>query len=97
MERVTMFFTKAGRAVAWLCVAGSILHYGYLQYFSFQQGGILPGDPKWDKISAAVMTDMRLFGFGVVIGIVAEISMSLAKLARTVSNERGADDVGPKE
>jgi len=31
-----MFFTKAGRTIAWLCVAGSVLHYGYLQVFAFQ-------------------------------------------------------------
>ena len=92
-----MFFTKAGRAIAWFCVVGSILHYGYLQVFAIQQGGILPGHPKWESLYAASLMDMQLFAFGVVIGILAEISSSLAKLARTTNSDRGADDVGTKQ
>lgn len=92
-----MFFTKAGRTIAWLCVTGSILHYGYLQVFAFQQGGILPGHPKWDSLSAASKTDMQLFAFGVLIGILAEISKSLASLARTASSEHDADGWDPKK
>lgn len=77
-----MFFTKAGRVIAWLCVAGSILHYGYLQVVSFGQGGVLPGHPMWNSLSAASKTDMQLLAFGVVVGILAEISMSIATLAQ---------------
>jgi len=92
-----MFFTKAGRAIAWLCVVGSILHYGYLQVFTIQQGGIMPGHPKWESLSVASLTDMQLFAFGVVIGILAEISSSLSKLAQTTNSDRGTDDVGTKQ
>lgn len=92
-----MFFTKTGRAIAWLCVAGSILHYGYLQVFAFQQGGILPGHPKWDSLSAASLTDMQLFAFGVAIGILAEMSRSLASLAQSASFARNADSLDLKE
>ena len=92
-----MFFTKAGRTIAWLCVAGSVLHYGYLQVFAFQQGGILPGHPKWDSLSAASLKDMQLFAFGVAIGILAEISRSLASLARTANITRNTDGLDPKE
>lgn len=77
-----MFFTKAGRVIAWLCVAGSMLHYGYLQVVSFGQGGVLPGHPMWNSLSAASKTDMQLLAFGVVVGILAEISMSIATLAQ---------------
>lgn len=92
-----MFFTKAGRTIALLCVAGSVLHYAYLQVFAFQQGGILPGHPKWDSLSAASMTDMQLFAFGVAIGILAEISRSLASLAQSASFARNADGMDPNE
>lgn len=92
-----MFFTKAGRTIAWLCVAGSVLHYGYLQVFAFQQGGILPGHPKWDSLSAASLKDMQLFAFGVAIGILAEISRSLASLARTANITHNTDGLDPKE
>jgi hypothetical protein len=92
-----MFFTKAGRTIAWLCVAGSVLHYGYLQVFAFQQGGILPGHPKWDSLSAASLKDMQLFAFGVAIGILAEISRSLASLAQSASIARNADGMDPKK
>ena len=86
-----MFFTKAGRTIAWLCVAGSVLHYGYLQVFAIQQGGILPGHPKWDSLSAASLKDIQLFAFGVAIGILAEISRSLASLAQTANSARTVD------
>ena len=92
-----MFFTKAARAIAWLCVVGSILHYGYLQVFAIQQGGVLPGHPKWESLSAASLTDMQLFAFGVVIGVLAEISTSLAKLARTTNSDHDADGPGTKQ
>jgi nitrate reductase gamma subunit len=92
-----MFFTKAGRTIAWLCVAGSVLHYGYLQVFAIQQGGILPGHPKWDSLSAASLKDIQLFAFGVAIGILAEISRSLASLAQTANSARTTDTVGTKE
>ena len=65
-----MFFTKAGRVIAWLCVAGSILHYGYLQVVSFGQGGILPGHPMWNSLSAASKMDMQLLAFGVNLEVV---------------------------
>lgn len=93
---MNMFFTKAGRAVAWLCVVGSILHYGYLQVFSFTQGGIMPGHPMWDSLSSASKTDMLLFACGVVIGILAEISTSLANLTRAEKGDRGDVGAGPK-
>jgi hypothetical protein len=92
-----MFFTKAGRTIALLCVAGSVLHYGYLQVFAFQQGGILPGHPKWDSLSAASLKDMQLFAFGVAIGIIAEISRSLASLAQAANSVRNADGMDPNE
>lgn len=92
-----MFFTKAGRTIALLCVAGSVLHYGYLQVFAIQQGGILPGHPKWDSLSAASLKDIQLFAFGVAIGILAEISRSLASLAQTANSARTTDTVGTKE
>lgn len=92
-----MFFTKAGRTIAWLCVAGSVLHYGYLQVFAIQQGGILPGHPKWDSLSAASLKDIQLFAFGVAIGILAEISRSLASLAQTANSARTRDTVDTKE
>lgn len=83
-----MFFTKAGRVIAWLCVAGSILHYGYLQLVSLGQGGILPGHPMWNSLSAASKTDMQLLAFGVVVGILAEISMSIATFAQAAGTKR---------
>lgn len=83
-----MFFTKAGRVIAWLCVAGSILHYGYLQVVSFGQGGILPGHPMWNSLSASSKTDMQLLAFGVVVGILAEISMSIATFAQAAGTKR---------
>ena len=86
-----MFFTKAGRTIAWLCVAGSVLPYGYLQVFAIQQGGILPGHAKWDSLSAASLKDIQLFAFGVAIGILAEISRSLASLAQTANSARTVD------
>lgn len=86
-----MFFTKAGRTIAWLCVAGSVLHYGYLQVFAIQQDGILPGHPKWYSLSAASLKDIQLFAFGVAIGILAEISRSLASLAQTANSARTVD------
>jgi hypothetical protein len=92
-----MFFTKAGRTIVRLCVAGSVLHYSYLQVFAFQQVGILPGHPKWASLSAASLTDMQLFAFGVAIGILAEISRSLASLAQSASFARNADGMDPKE
>jgi hypothetical protein len=92
-----MFFTKAGRTIAWLCVAGSVLHYGYLQVFAIQQGGILPGHPKWDSLSAASLKDIQLFAFGVAIGILAEISRSLSSLAQTANSARTTDTVDTKE
>ena len=92
-----MFFTKAGRTIAWLCVAGSVLHYGYLQVFAIQQGGILPGHPKWDSLSAASLKDIQLFAFGVAVGILAEISRSLASLAQTAHSARTTDTVDTKE
>jgi nitrate reductase gamma subunit len=91
-----MFFTKAGRTIAWLCVAGTVLHYGYLQVFAIQQGGILPGHPKWDSLSAASLKDIQLFAFGVAIGILAEISRSLASLAQTANSARTTDTVDTK-
>lgn len=87
-----MFFTKAGRVIAWLCVAGSILHYGYLQVVSFGQGGVLPGHTMWNSLSDASKTDMQLLAFGVVVGILAEISMSIATLAQA----SGAKSPGPE-
>ena len=92
-----MFFTKAARAIAWFCVVGSILHYAYLQVFAIQQGGILPGHPKWESLYAASLMDTQLFAFGAVIGILAEISSSLAKPARATNSDRGADDVETKQ
>jgi hypothetical protein len=68
-----------------------------LQVFAFQQGGILPGHPKWDSLSAASLKDMQLFAFGVAIGILAEISRSLASLAQSASIARNADGMDPKE
>jgi hypothetical protein len=57
----------------------------------------LPGHPKWDSLSAASLKDMQLFAFGVAIGILAEISRSLASLAQSASIARNADGMDPKE
>ncbi len=95
-DAMNMFFTKAGRAIAWLCVLGSILHYGYLQVFSFTRCGILPGHPMWDSLSSATKTDMPLFACGVVIGLLAEISTNLANLTQAEKGHRGDVGAGPK-
>jgi hypothetical protein len=77
-----VFFTKAGSIVAWLCVVGGLLHWGYLVSLTTQSGGPLPLEhPMWQKVLAAASTDQNLIAFGIVLGIFAEISKSLAALA----------------
>lgn len=76
-----MFFTKAGTAVAWLCVVGGILHWGYLVSSFPQIGPLNSSNPMWVKHSALAFQDYKLIAFGIVLGIFAEISKSIA--ART--------------
>ncbi len=71
-----MFFTKTGRTVAWFCVVGGALHLGYLMSF-----GVSLNDPTWPKINALALTDYKIIGFGIVLGIFSEISKSLAARA----------------
>ncbi len=76
-----MFFTKAGRVIAWLCFVGGLLHYGYLIVLAGQNYPPSPNDPIWAMIFAATPKDQNLIAFGIVLGIFAEISKSLATLA----------------
>lgn len=74
-----MFFTRAGRVVAWLNLCVIILHVGYLAVFAWQNGPMLPGNPKYPSFQAAFEKDMLLLGASIVLGILTEISESLAK------------------
>lgn len=83
-----MIFTKAGIAIAWICVVLGILHLGYLMSFAFQSVPPAQNDPIWLKINAETRFTYMVIGFGVVLGILAEISKTLAGRAAQITSRR---------
>ena len=73
-----MFFTKAGRVAAQLTFALVILHLGYLVVFAWQNGPMLPGNPKYPGFQTQFKMDMLVLGASICLGVLSEISQSLS-------------------
>ena len=73
-----MFFTKAGRVMAWTLIVFVVMHLGYLIVYAAQIGPILPGHPRYAKFSSALEKDFIILCVAIALGILTEISRSLA-------------------
>jgi hypothetical protein len=84
-----MIFTGIGRIIAWLCVLGGGAHWVYLQSIAIPlQSDAMNGGLAADqaaRLARAVelsKDDYAIIAVGLALGILTEISRSLAKIVR---------------
>lgn len=84
-----MIFTWAGRVIAWICVLGGGAHWVYLQSIAAplqsaaMNGGLAPDQAaRFARALELAKDDYAIIAVGLALGILADISKSLAKIVR---------------
>lgn len=84
-----MIFTWLGRIIAWICVLGGGAHWVYLLTITrplqsaAMNGGLAPDQAaRFSRAMELAKDDYVLIAVGLALGILADISKSLAKIVR---------------
>ena len=94
-----MIFTGIGRVIAWLCVLGGGAHWIYLQSIAIplqsaaMNGGLAADQAaRFAQVRDLMKDDYVLIAVGLALGILTEISRSLAKIVRANIEDQASID-----